>query len=58
MDTLQKLVAQSRLEEFLLETRMKYLENQIAPVSPITTVTPLQNDVDEIDDADDDEQCE
>jgi len=42
---LKELVVLSRLEEFKLETRVRYLEDKCLQISPITTTTPLQPEV-------------
>jgi hypothetical protein len=41
------MVAMSKLEEFKLETRLKFLEDKsdkLVPISPITITTPLHSE--------------
>jgi hypothetical protein len=42
VNRLKELVVISKLEEFKLETRLRYLEDKVIPISPITITTPLQ----------------
>ncbi|OXA56025.1 glutamic acid-rich protein [Folsomia candida] len=41
---LRQMVALNKLEEFKLETRLRYLEDKIIPLSPITITTPLHSE--------------